>query len=345
MRTPTGADRLLPLPRFWVCLGGMDHIEFAIALDGASRGTQLKDEAEIIARLKADDLAWVHLHADHEVTPGWMAEHLTFVEPPTRKALTAEVTRPRAFAVDDGLMVILRGMNLNPGSEPEDMVSLRLFLNPARIISLSRRPLKSVTELREQIAVSRGPETPGAFLANLVDRLGTRIDDAVMQLADQVDDLEEEVIAAPRPDHRAKVVSHRQEVIDLRRYLAPQRDALAWLAHVGHPVLTKADRRRLAEAHDRLVRVVEELESMRDALVVLRDEIEAVVQEKLNRNLYLLSILSAIFLPLGFLTGLMGINLGGMPGAEGRWAFWVFTFLLALVAGLQLWILRRLKWI
>lgn len=338
--------------RFAVALGrvasqsaAMDHIEFAYALDGAEPGRKLEQEEEIVAQLEADALAWVHLQADHELTAGWMAQHLTFVEPTTRRALVAKVTRPRAFALEDGLMVILRGVNTNAGQEPEDMVSLRLFLNPSRIISLAVRPLGSVNELRDQIAAGKGPQSAGGFLVALVEQLGRRIDAQVLDLSERVDDLEEAVIRAPSPGQRALVVDYRQEVIDLRRFLVPQREAVGWLAQVGHAVLGKADRRRLAEAHDRLVRVVEELEAMRDALVVLRDEIEAMVQEKLNRNLYLLSILSAIFLPLGFLTGLMGINLAGMPGAEAPWAFWTFTGLLALVAVVQFWILWKMKWI
>ncbi|MCO6385016.1 zinc transporter ZntB [Oceanicola sp. 502str15] len=323
----------------------MEHIEFAYCLNGPDAGKRLDSEDHIVARLKADELAWLHLLADHPDTDPWMEEVLDFVEPPTRAALTAKSTRPRASVQEDGLVVILRGVNLNPGEDVEDMVSLRVFLNPARIITLSRRPLRSVSELREEVAAAEGPQSVGSFLASLVERLGGRIDETLFELAERVDLLEDAVIGAPAPEQRAQVVDERQEVIDLRRFLGPQRDAIGQLASGGHAMLSKSDRRRLAEAHDRLVRAVEELDAMRDRLIVLKDEIDAAVQDKLNRNLYLLSILSAIFLPLGFLTGLMGINLGGMPGAESPWAFWVFTGALAVVGALQLWVLRRLRWI
>ena len=322
----------------------MEHIEFAYSLNGAGAGRRLENEAEVLARLKADDLAWVHLKADHPDTDGWMEGALDFVEPPTRAALTAPATRPRTSVQEDGLVVILRGVNLNPGEEIEDMVSLRVFLNPARIITLSRRPLRSLAELREAVEKGEGPARVGEFLVSLVERLGARIDDAILALSERVDEMEDAVIAGPAPEQRAQILDDRQEVIDLRRYLGPQRDAIGALGGAGQGMLSKAERRRLAEAHDRLVRAVEELDAMRDRLIVLKDEIEASVQERLNRNLYLLSILSAIFLPLGFLTGLMGINLGGMPGAENPWAFWIFTGMLAGVAALQVWILRRLRW-
>ncbi len=323
----------------------MEHIEFAYCLNGPEAGQRIDHEDHIVARLRADELAWVHLVADHPETDPWMEEVLDFVEAPTRAALTAKSTRPRSSVQEDGLVVILRGVNLNPGEEVEDMVSLRVFLNPARIITLSRRRLKSLTEMQEAVEAGEGPQSVGGFLTGVVERMGGRIDEVLFELAERVDVLEDAVIASPDPAQRSQVVDERQEVIDLRRYLGPQRDAIGQLASGGHPMLTKQDRRRLAEAHDRLVRGVEELDAMRDRLIVLKDEIDSAVQDKLNRNLYLLSILSAIFLPLGFLTGLMGINLGGMPGAESPWAFWAFTGGLVVVGILQVWVLRRLRWI
>ncbi|MGR3796072.1 zinc transporter ZntB [Vannielia sp. SX4] len=323
----------------------MEHIEFAYCLNGPEAGQRIDHEDHIVARLRADELAWVHLVADHPETDPWMEEVLDFVEAPTRAALTAKSTRPRSSVQEDGLVVILRGVNLNPGEEVEDMVSLRVFLNPARIITLSRRRLKSLTEMQEAVEAGEGPQSVGGFLTGVVERMGGRIDEVLFELAERVDVLEDAVIARPDPAQRSQVVDERQEVIDLRRYLGPQRDAIGQLASGGHPMLTKHDRRRLAEAHDRLVRGVEELDAMRDRLIVLKDEIDSAVQDKLNRNLYLLSILSAIFLPLGFLTGLMGINLGGMPGAESPWAFWAFTGGLVVVGILQVWVLRRLRWI
>ncbi|MBY6154130.1 zinc transporter ZntB [Vannielia litorea] len=323
----------------------MEHIEFAYCLNGPEAGQRIDHEDHIVARLRADELAWVHLVADHPETDPWMEEVLDFVEAPTRAALTAKSTRPRSSVQEDGLVVILRGVNLNPGEEVEDMVSLRVFLNPARIITLSRRRLKSLTEMQEAVEAGEGPQSVGGFLTGVVERMGGRIDEVLFELAERVDVLEDAVIASPDPAQRSQVVDERQEVIDLRRYLGPQRDAIGQLASGGHPMLTKHDRRRLAEAHDRLVRGVEELDAMRDRLIVLKDEIDSAVQDKLNRNLYLLSILSAIFLPLGFLTGLMGINLGGMPGAESPWAFWAFTGGLVVVGILQVWVLRRLRWI
>ena len=65
---------------------------------------------------------------------------------------------------------------------------------------------------------------------------------------------------------------------------------------------------------------------------------------KLNKNMYVLSVISAIFLPLGFLTGLFGINIGGIPGVEDPNAFWVFSGILVVIVSLQIWIFKKLGW-
>jgi len=64
----------------------------------------------------------------------------------------------------------------------------------------------------------------------------------------------------------------------------------------------------------------------------------------LNKNMYVLSVVAAIFLPLGFLTGLLGINVGGMPGADNTDAFWIFCGLLVIVVGLQVLLFKKMKW-
>ena len=69
-----------------------------------------------------------------------------------------------------------------------------------------------------------------------------------------------------------------------------------------------------------------------------------VLSDKLNRNMYVLSVIAAIFLPLGFLTGLFGINLAGIPGAENERSFWIFSAILAVVVAIQVYIFRRAKW-
>ncbi|KAF0674520.1 zinc transporter ZntB [Profundibacterium mesophilum] len=322
-----------------------DHIQFAYALSGGERGRSLHEDAEIANALRQPDLAWLHMAASHEETRPWIEEHLSYLDPSILGALLAQETRPRVMAFEEGLLVILRGINLNPGAEPEDMVSIRIWLDAARIVSLSQRYLRSLWEVAEAAGSGDGPRAPSDFLETLLQKIIGRIETHLSDLDDRVDELEETVIDGADPRLRVQITDMRLETTELRRYISPQRDALADLVRAPVTWFDEADRRRLGELHQRMVRSVEELDSIRERLQTLRDELANAMDERLNRNLYALSMISAIFLPLGFLTGLMGINLGGIPGAENPNAFWIFTGGVTVLMVAMLGVLRWLRWI
>jgi zinc transporter len=130
----------------------------------------------------------------------------------------------------------------------------------------------------------------------------------------------------------------------IRRYLSPQRDLVARLASEKIGWLDDDDRRRLLDIADRLRRWLDDLDAGVARTAVLADEINNIMTEATNRRAYQMSIMALLFLPASFLTGLFGINLGGIPGADSPFAFWTFCLLLlALGTGLGFW-LRRNRW-
>jgi zinc transporter len=278
----------------------------------------------------------VHLDADDPGAADWIAANLAYLPEPVRGALVAEGTRPRATVVGEGVLFNFRGVNLNPGAEPEDMISLRLYADRSRIVTLSRRPLVTVEEVAARFAAGRGPDDAGALVCDLVEGMTARTAEVITEMDLQVDLLEESALRGSGEDIRAEVTDLRAAVVDFRRYMVPQKAALGDLLATALPMIEEEDRVRLVEAREALTRVVEEIESQRERLIVVKDELASQYSDRLNRNLYILSVVSAVFLPLGFLTGLMGINLAGMPGASWPPAFWVFCGLLLLILVAQI---------
>ncbi len=323
-----------------------DHILFAHSLNGATPGAELTGQA-IADSLESPELAWVHMNAGDPGAAAWIEAHMAYLPVAVRHALVADATRPRVSFHGDGAMIFLRGVNTNPGAEPEDMVSLRIWIDPARIVTLSLRQLASVRELRETVAAGDGPQDAGTFLADIVARLNARIIDRVDVLDDDGERIEQAVLsdAADPGTLRPQITDIRQELVDLRRYLRPQRDALGLLAAERLGFIEGEARLEIAESQDALTRTVEDLEGLAERLIVARDEIASAHSDRLNRNLYILSVISAVFLPLSFLTGLLGVNLGGIPGSEDGGAFWEFSAALCVVLVLQLLVLWRMRWV
>ncbi|MCA8868123.1 MAG: zinc transporter ZntB [Rhodobacteraceae bacterium] len=318
-------------------------IDFAVAMGGERAGQNLAGD-DIARLVQAPDLVWVHMRAYSAETRAWIRANLSYLDRHALDALLADETRPRVSEIGNGVLIILRGVNTNKGAEPDDMVSIRLWVDENRIISLSKRPLGSVGELRRQIQEGGGPVSAGGFVAALIELLNVRIEGFRHDLDEETDRLEQLVIEAPDQEQRRPIMEKRLQTIIFRRYITPQRDEVAHLTRGKLSFLTEEDRRHLLESHQNLIRVVEDLDAIRERLQILKDELASIMGDRLNRNMYLLSIIAALFLPLGFLTGMFGINLAGMPGANDPAAFWIFAAVLIFITAFQFLMFRLLKW-
>lgn len=320
-----------------------DGLICAYLLDGEGGGQEVGWPA--IRSWRAEQgLLWVHLDRIGGETLRWLHED-SGLDPLMREALLTEEVRPRELAVDDALLVILRGVNLNPGADPEDMVGVRIWLEPDRIVSLRHRPLMAVSELRAAIDAGRGPRGPGQFLAMLSAGLIARVGPVVDELVDRADRLEDMVMTAESGAMRGDLGVLRREAIALRRYLAPQREVMIRLSLGQAPWLQPEDRARLREVGDRTTRFVEDLDAARERAAVLQDELNTRLSDQMNRTMYVLTVVATVLLPPSLITGLLGINVGGVPGAEVAGAFWLVIALLLVLALAEIVVLRRLKWI
>ena len=313
----------------------------AYKLHGDGKGTALDETALMNQGNK--DLSWVHLNGGKKQSIDWLKSQSDLDEV-TVSALVAKETRPRALEVKDGCVVILRGVNLNENAEPEDMVSLRAYVTPNRIITVRIRRVKAVLDLENRILAGTGPKSPGDFIQMLVGHLCDRMEPSLSHLHELTDNIEEDVIENPNEELRLQLIDIRKQAIIFRRYLSPQKDVLNKLRIGDYEWLNKSDKLHLSESYDRILRHVEDLDAVRERTQIVQDELLNILTSRLNKDMYLLSIMAALFLPLGFFTGLFGVNLGGIPGAENGYAFGIFCLILVFIVGAQTYIFKSKKW-
>lgn len=315
----------------------------AFVFKGDGTAEELQSWAEVAARWNTGETMWLHLQLNNPQAARWLAEE-SGLDPIVSSALHAEKPRPRADVFDSGLIVTLRGVNLNPGADPDDMIAVRLWLDPKHVITVRRAKLMAINDIRDAIAHGKGPVSTPDFLAVLARRLAERMRPVVANLDDITDDLEDTLLSAPGHEVRAKLAAIRRQAIALRRHTGPERDAMQHLVAADVPWITDKDKSRFREVADSVTRFVEDLDAIRERAAVMQDEVGTRLSEQINRNMYLLSLIAAVFLPLGFITGLLGINVGGIPGEGAPWAFFTVVAVLVGVAGVELWLLRSKKW-
>ena len=321
-----------------------NHILKSYSLSKDSLGESLSN-SKIAQEVKSKNLAWVHLDANHQDTEGWLTKECDYLDSIIIDGLIAEETRPRIEEINDGLFLILRCVNLNQDSDPEDMVSIRIWIDPYRIITVQKRSAESIKDIEQSILSGFAPKNSGDFLCLLLSHIFKRLEPILGSLDEIMDDVEEELIENPNIQLRNKLTNIRKKAIIFRRYMVPQRDLLSNLKSVNLKWISSLHKRQLQENYNHNMRYVEELDSVRERAQIVKDELSNLLADKINKNMYVLSLIAAIFLPLSFLTGLFGTNVGGIPVSDNPYGFYIISGSLSFLIILQVLLFKKLKWI
>ena len=137
----------------------------------------------------------------------------------------------------------------------------------------------------------------------------------------------------------------RRQIAAVRRFLAPQRDALDRLYRQPGKLLSDTESNDLREEADRMTRYLEDIDLARERLVVMQEEFLAVQAQQQNSRMYVLSVVAAVFLPLTFVTGLLGMNVGGLPGLESPNGFLASIVVMVVAGAALLTFFRWKRWL
>lgn len=280
------------------------------------------------------ELIWVHMTANDERAKLWLGGEAK-LSPYVIEALTAAETRPRCDEVGAGAVINLRGLSSEDLTASDPLASIRLYALGGCVFSVTRKPLIALAPVRELVEGGRILD-PGDLIAAFAQEITEELDPMVAELGDSLDDCEEQITAHAPFALRRRVNRTRSEAIGYRRFLNPQRAALEKLAALPGDWLRDDDRLHLSAAADRAARMAEELESIRERAALTHETLTDLRAEQIDQRSLLIAIVAMIFLPLTFLTGLLGMNVDGIPYAHEPWAFWGvigISVVLAMVIG------------
>ncbi len=285
---------------------------------------------------------WAHFDLEDPGLPAFLEQYVPEIP---AAALVAPETRPRSDRYGAGMMLNLRGVNMNADGPADQMVSVRMWATAQLMVTVRVRKVVALDAMRQEAETGIAPESPMHFVATLAARLMGRAQDTVFDLGAQVDTIEDMSEDDAQSLVLTDLIDKRRMGIRMRRYLAPQRDALVALGATDSPLMTQGVRDQLREQANLAKLAVEELEGLIARMTAVQEHYAAQAAAAQGHNAYVLSVVAAVFLPLGFLTGLFGVNVAGMPGVETSWAFWALCAGLVALTVVALWILRRLRWI
>jgi zinc transporter len=286
--------------------------------------------------------------------PGFVWIHVDSIEAPelsmltggdipdvAANALVATETRPRCERIEQGAILNLRGPTTEEIDVSDRLVSIRMWVRRGKVNSLTRRPLAATDAVIEQMKAGTIHD-PGDLVAAFAREISRELDPRVAELGDLLDDCESDLESRNMYHLRGAIARIRAEAIAFRRFVAPDRDALGTLTQLDFDWLADDDRLHIREAADRFARMAEELEAVRERAALLHEQLTDLRAEEIDQRGLLISIVAFIFLPLTFITGLLGMNVKGIPYADEPWAFWGVVAVCILIGVIVLaWFARR----
>lgn len=303
-----------------------------------NEGSQAREISldDFCARTEQAPFSWIHVDGWKEDARA-VASRCDHMPEAALSALLAQETRPRCTLMEHGALVNLRGLGAVDDPTGDALVSIRLWAEHARVISVSYRPLAAIGPVMHRM-LAGAIHDPGDLIAVLAQQITEALDPEIAELGDGLDEIESTLSGAGAAEVRRRVSEIRATAIGYRRFIAPQRQALERLSAADAPWLESDDRLHLQEAADRCARMAEELEAVRERSALAHEELTDLRAEQMNSQALIISIVALVFLPLTFLTGLLGMNVEGIPFAHEPWAFWgVVGVCVAMAAGIGGW--------
>ena len=286
------------------------------------------------------DLLWLHFNLAQAATERWLKDHASL---PVEffEALHLGSRSTRVELIDDGLLAVVNDVLHGFSFDPSEISTLWVHVTPGIVISARRKPLKSVDRLRHSVQngvrITSTVELLTRLLRDQADVLMGIVRDAVAR----VDKVEDELLAGRLDNKRENLGSLRRVLVRLQRLMAPEPAALFRLLQRPPAWVAEDDLQDLRQSSEEFSAVLVDMASLQERIKLLQEEIAAMINEKSSRNLYTLTVLTVLALPINLLAGLFGMNVGGIPFADHEAGFWVVVGLLAVFTTAAAWLILR----
>jgi zinc transporter len=319
-------------------------LRFACLLNGRG-GCSEMDWEGVAAWRPEQGFLWIHLERDVPEAMRWINE-ASGVEPLVAQALLDDESRPTIESFDAALLLVLRGVNLAEKDEVE-LVPIHIWIDQHRAITLRDKDhaLSALRDIRIALQCGRGPRKPGGLLVQICEKIVRDTGPSVEEMDDEVEHLEDLLAGTASKELRRDLADLRRRAVHLRRFLGPQREALIRLQTEDTLLLDKNDRMRLRCVIDSVIRYLEDMDALRDRTTILHEELAAQISEKIASTSNRLTAVAALLLPPSLVAGMLGANIGGIPGQESPMAFWEMSLVMLCLMLVQGVLLRRIGWL
>ncbi|MER3493586.1 MAG: magnesium and cobalt transport protein CorA [Mastigocladus sp. ERB_26_2] len=263
--------------------------------------------------------------------------------------------RPKVEDYEDQLVIIARMVMPKKKSHGFHSEQVSFVLGKHYLLSVQEEPKRDCFEpVRSRIFKNKGiicKKGPDYLAYALIDAIIDGFFPVLEKYGERIEDLEDEVISQPTPKTLRKIYKVKRELLQLRRAIWPQRNLLHTLIQDDNEIISNEVRVYLRDCYDHAVQVIDMVETYRELASGLMDVYLSAVSNRMNEIMKLLTVISAIFIPLTFIAGVYGMNFNtekspyNMPELNWYWGYPACLAVMAVIAAVLLYIFWRKGWL
>src|SRR3954463_14858462 len=305
-------------------------------------------ETPRVETVEADGLRWIHIERPRPLERAWLEERFDF-HPLDYEDVLSRNQRPKIDEYDDYLFIVLHFPRYDKQVKRLNAAELDIFVGADFLITLADEPLQPVRylfdrcEAEETVREQYFSKGSGYLLYKIIDEATDAGFPMLRKMGNKLERLEEDIFEGRSAEIVRDISNVKQEIINFRKIVRPQRVALRDL---GRP------RRYVSEdlevyfddIIDASERIWDMLENFKEVVEALEDTNESVLAHRLNDVLRILTAFSVIMLPLTLIASVFGMNTG-VPGEQSITGFWVVLAAMLCVLVGMLAVFRRRGWL
>jgi len=305
----------------------------------------LKDGEIKEALKKENNLIWVELENPTKDELNLIKENFN-LHPLTVEDCVNTNARPKIDQFPTYLFLILHAAGYNERTLKVKTLELNICVGKNFLLTIHMDSIPSIRNAwnRAEKNVSLMSGGSDNLLYHVVDSLVDNYFPVIDMLDTRIDKIENEVFSEPQESTLKQIFSVKNDILFLRRFIAPQRETINLLAKGDHAFINPSTGIYFRDISDNIIFILDAIDTYRDTLAGALDAYLSNIGQKTNEIMKTLTIIATIMMPLTLITGIYGMNFKYMPEISWKFGYLGFYILVALVAGGMLLYIKKNKW-
>lgn len=310
---------------------------------------QVKTAEECFAFKAMPTMTWINIDCLHSVNLLEKLGSCYGFHPLVLEDILSD-QRPKLEDYDDYIFIVLKMLYYHEieGVASIETNQISIILGPNYVVSFKEKAGDVFNPIRDRLRTGKGRirKLGADYLAySMMDAIVDNYFFIMEKLGDRFEDVEDAVVTKPDPDVLLDIYNLRQDTLSLRRSVWPVREAISKMDRTDSPLVKDVTKIYLRDVYDHTIQVIENIENLRDTSASLLDIYLSSLSNRLNEVIKVLTVISTIFMPLTFISGVFGMNVQGMiEGLQAPWAFYAIIASMLAIAFTMLAYFRKKEW-